>query len=235
MIHGVTSARRLPIPSEPESPSSPAADSSSFAVIEPSVNRYLRSCASRRASRRRNHSSAIAACSFSSSRLCSRMARSSSSSLAAARWSYQSIASSSSMIDTVARWRSIVAGPSLSGDSCKVALDPAMRAPPISLLQHVVRGSRPSNLPADLCRDVLDLEVLVDALVAALAAEPRLLHPSEGPGRVRDQPAVEPNHARFQSLDHAERPVEIAGVDVRDEAELGDDGGVKRVLGRHER
>src|SRR5439155_23487305 len=87
-------------------------------------------------------------------------------------------------------------------------------APPTSLLRTVVRGSRPSNLPADLCRDVLDFEVLVDALVATLAPEPRLLHPAEGPRRVRDQPAVEPHHARFQSLDHSERPIEIAGVGV---------------------
>jgi len=36
MVHDVTSVRRLPIPSEPDSTSSPAAASSSFAVIEPS-------------------------------------------------------------------------------------------------------------------------------------------------------------------------------------------------------
>ena len=51
---------------------------------------------------RRSHSSVIAACSFSSSRLCARIAASSASSVASTRWSYQSTASSSSMIDTIA-------------------------------------------------------------------------------------------------------------------------------------
>ena len=39
------------------------------------------------------------------------------------RWSYQSTASSSSMIDTIARWRSITVGPMTSLGSCNVSED----------------------------------------------------------------------------------------------------------------
>ena len=72
---------------------------------------------------RRSHSSTIAACSFSSSRLCSRMARSSGLPVALARWLYQSTASSSSIRETIARCWSITSGPSLSASSCSTSLD----------------------------------------------------------------------------------------------------------------
>src|SRR5918994_6554633 len=222
------------MPSEPDSTSSSETSSaSSIAVIEPSVNKYLRSCASRKASCRRNHSSAIAACSFSSSRLCSSTARSSSPPRATARWSYQSIASSSSMIETIARWRSIASVPSTSGDSCNVALDPAMPRSSDHAARHIVRLS-PGNLPADLGRHVLDLEVLVDALVAALAPESRVLHSPELSRRVRDQPSVQSHHSGLQPLDDAERPVEVARVRVRHEAEAGVVGGAERLVVRRE-
>src|SRR5262249_12658842 len=65
------------------------------------------------------------------------------------------------------------------------------------------------NLPAELRGHVLDLEVLVDAFASAFAPEPRLLDATERPGRVRDEPAVEPHHARFEPLDHPKSPVEV--------------------------
>src|SRR5918992_5151583 len=79
--------------------------------------------------------------------------------------------------------------------------------------------------------DVLDLQVLGDALGAALAADAGLLDPAEGGGRVRHHALVETDHARLQALDHPEGPLEVAGVDVGDQAELGVVGGRdRRVL-----
>src|SRR5262249_43135237 len=56
--------------------------------------------------------------------------------------------------------------------------------PPIARSAAALSLSK-RNLPADLRGHVLDLEVLVDAFVAAFAPEPRLLDAPEGPGRVR--------------------------------------------------
>src|SRR5579871_3581496 len=49
--------------------------------------------------------------------------------------------------------------------------------------------------------DVLDVQVLVDPLGAALAPEARLLDAAEGRGGVRDEPAVEAEHAGLERLD----------------------------------
>src|SRR5918993_1239817 len=78
--------------------------------------------------------------------------------------------------------------------------------------------------------NVLGLQVLGDALGAALAAEAGLLDPAEGGGRVRDQALVEADHARLQALDDPEGPLEVAGVDVGDQPELGVVGGRDRRL-----
>src|SRR5690242_8596157 len=69
----------------------------------------------------------MVACSFSSSRLCARIFFSSGSVAASTRWSYQSIASSSSMIETIARCRSMVSGFRDCSFSCREPLLPAMR------------------------------------------------------------------------------------------------------------
>ena len=82
----------------------------------------------------------MAACSFSSSRLWARTAARLSSSVAATRWSYQSIASSSSISDTIARWRLIRAGFSESSGSWSPAL---LTLPSVRLLlSGFRRGSR---------------------------------------------------------------------------------------------
>src|SRR4029453_10700769 len=78
--------------------------------------------------------------------------------------------------------------------------------------------------------DVLGLQVLGDALGAALAADAGLLDPAEGGGRVRDQALVEADHARLQPLDDPERALQVAGVDVGDQPELGIVGGRDRRL-----
>src|SRR5829696_5542944 len=95
-------------------------------------------------------------------------------------------------------------------------------------------ASRPPHLPirarSEVHGDVLGLQVLGDALGAALAADARLLDPAEGGGRVRDQALVDADHARLQGLDDPEGPLEVAGVDVGDQPELGVVGGRDRRL-----
>src|SRR5215470_2091586 len=120
IVHMPCPPFRLPMPSEPPpppaapaSPSPPAAPACSMLTKEPLVKRYSFRCASILASRRRYHSSSMAKCSFSSSRLCARISFSPSSVAASTRWSYQSAASSSSCIDVSARWLSSVSGRSL--------------------------------------------------------------------------------------------------------------------------
>src|SRR5690606_32197069 len=116
-VHTGSCARRLPIPRLPSSLAAaaspslpPCSASSSIARTDFDVNEYVRKCSSSIGSWRRSHSSVIAACSFSSSRLCRRISLSSSSCVASRRWSYQSTASSSSMSETIARCLSIVSG-----------------------------------------------------------------------------------------------------------------------------
>src|SRR5918993_1603930 len=128
--------RRLPMPRLPSllgPPSSAVAPPSSMVAsmpgIGPSVDRKGFRCCEKVGSLRRSHSSAIAACSFSSSRLCSRMARRSELPVALARWLYQSTASSSSISETMARCWSMTSGPSLPASSCSDSLD--MRSPSI--------------------------------------------------------------------------------------------------------
>src|SRR4051812_24931919 len=66
-------------------------------------------------------------------------------------------------------------------------------------------------------RDVLDLQVLVDALLAALAAEAGSLHAAERRRGVGHHALVEPDHAGLQLLAHAEGALDVARVDVGDE------------------
>src|SRR4029077_573321 len=114
------------MPSEPSlgAPPLPPPPVSADSVVrtEPWVNRYVCSTSSIFGSCRRSHSSVIAACSFSSSRLCARIFLSSSSCVASTRWSYQSMASSSSPSDVMARCRSTVSGRSSVAASCSPTL-----------------------------------------------------------------------------------------------------------------
>src|SRR5919198_5669875 len=77
-------------------------------------------------------------------------------------------------------------------------------------------------------RDVLDLEVLLDPLEAALAADAGLLDAPERSAGVRHHALVEPDHAALEALDHAQTALQVARVDVGDEAVL-------RVVGRRDR
>src|SRR6476660_10143980 len=63
-------------------------------------------------------------------------------------------------------------------------------------------------------RDVFDVEILVDALEAAFAAEAGFLDTAERRRRVGDHAAVDADHPRLDSFGHAQRAVERRGVDV---------------------
>src|SRR3954449_935127 len=73
----------------------------------------------------------------------------------------------------------------------------------------------------DVHGDVLGLEVLVEALGAALAAEARLLDAAERRPRVGDHALVEADHAGLQRLDDLERAVDVLGEDVGHQPVLG--------------
>src|SRR5690606_39812492 len=60
---------------------------------------------------------------------------------------------------------------------------------------------------------VAGLQVLVYALPAALAAEPGLLHPAEGGGRIRHDAAVQADHAGLEGLAHPEAPGQLLRED----------------------
>src|SRR2546423_12909578 len=66
-------------------------------------------------------------------------------------------------------------------------------------------------------RDVLRLEVLLQPLRAALAAEARLLDAAERRAGVGDHPLVEADHAGLQALDDLESAIDVPGEDVGDE------------------
>src|SRR5436190_2011460 len=75
--------------------------------------------------------------------------------------------------------------------------------------------------PLQIHGHVLCLEVLLDSLRTAFATEARLLDASKGSGRVGDHALVEADHPGLELLDHAKRPLQVAGVEVGDQAELG--------------
>src|SRR5690625_2067152 len=70
-------------------------------------------------------------------------------------------------------------------------------------------------------RDVLGLHELEQALGAPLAPQTALLGAAEGCGRVRDEPAVEADHAALDALREAQTAAEVARVEIAHEAVLG--------------
>src|SRR5450759_1660443 len=66
--------------------------------------------------------------------------------------------------------------------------------------------------------DVLDLEVLLDALEAALAPEAGVLDPAEGRGRVGHDALVDAHHAELQRLADPQRAREVPGEYIGDQA-----------------
>jgi hypothetical protein len=76
---------------------------------------------------------------------------------------------------------------------------------------------------------VLDLEVVLDAVLGAFAAEAGFLHAAEGRHLGRDDAGVDADHAVFQRLGHAPDAAHVAGVEVGGEAELGVVGHADRL------
>src|SRR5690606_7923542 len=73
--------------------------------------------------------------------------------------------------------------------------------------------------------DVLDLQELLDADGAALAAQAGVLDPAERGGRVGHDALVEADHAGLQRLGDPERAGDVPGEQVADQAVLGGVGG----------
>src|SRR5918994_729374 len=72
---------------------------------------------------------------------------------------------------------------------------------------------------------VFGFEVFLDALGAALTSEAGVLDATEGRRGVGDHALVEADHAGLKAFAHAQGALEVAGVDVGHEAELGVVGG----------
>src|SRR5919198_1407477 len=80
-----------------------------------------------------------------------------------------------------------------------------------------VAGIRPAS---ECHRDVLDVQVLVDPLGAALAPEARRLDAAERCRGVGDHALVEADHAGLELLADPERALDVARVEVGDEPVL---------------
>ena len=88
---------------------------------------------------------------------------------------------------------------------------PRARARPAATrVARTSRGPASSGLASHRHRDVLGLQVLVDALGAALAAEAGRLTPPNGAAGVGDDALVEADHAGLEPLADAERALEVA-------------------------
>src|SRR5688572_30324922 len=79
--------------------------------------------------------------------------------------------------------------------------------------------TRPLRNPAEA--EVLDLEVLLDAVLGPLAAETALLHAAERRHLGRDEAGVDAHHAALEPLGHAEHARHVAPIEIRGEPELG--------------
>src|SRR5688572_29633789 len=69
--------------------------------------------------------------------------------------------------------------------------------------------------------EVLDLDVVVDAVVRTFAPDARLFDAAERHLGHRDQAGVDADHAVLERLGHAEDPADVAAVEVARQAELG--------------
>src|ERR1700761_1981258 len=92
------------------------------------------------------------------------------------------------------------------------------------------RGRPPAPLRSDADRDVFGVEVLLDALVPALAPEAGLLDAAERRLGVGDDALIEADHAGLQPFADADRAFQVAGEDVGDQAIFGVVGGRDRLL-----
>src|SRR5207344_2030789 len=91
----------------------------------------------------------------------------------------------------------------------------------------MVRSAYAGASPVD--GDVLRLGELQQPVVPSLAAQPGLLDTAERRCRVGHDATVDPDHAGLQRLADPQRPPEVSGVEVGDEAVLGVVGPADRV------
>ena len=82
--------------------------------------------------------------------------------------------------------------------------------------------------------DIFGVEVVLDALMAAFAADAGLLDAAERRLHRGDQALIDAHHPVFQPFHDPEGAAEIAGVEVAGEAEFGVVGEVDRLLLRLE-
>src|SRR3990172_3282141 len=69
--------------------------------------------------------------------------------------------------------------------------------------------------------DVLGLHVEIEAVVPAVAADPAVLHPAEGGGKVPVVLRVHPDHPRIDRPGHSKRPARVSSPKVGGEAIVG--------------
>src|SRR5262249_28641322 len=79
-------------------------------------------------------------------------------------------------------------------------------------------------------RDVLGLHELHQPFVGALAADAGLLHAAEGSGGIRNETAVETDHAEIELLRDAHAATQILGVEIGDEPVFGVVGALDRLV-----
>src|SRR5688572_23328428 len=70
-------------------------------------------------------------------------------------------------------------------------------------------------------RERFHIEIFVDAVARAFAAEAGLFHAAEGRGLRRDEASVDADDAVFECLGHAPDPADVASVEIGREAVLG--------------
>src|ERR1700712_4965254 len=76
--------------------------------------------------------------------------------------------------------------------------------------------------------EIFDLDIIVDAVAAALAAHAAFLDAAEGGDFGGNEAGVDADHARLHRLTHAPGAREIAGVEIAREADFG-------IVGHRER
>src|SRR5215467_2915445 len=100
---------------------------------------------------------------------------------------------------------------------------------PYSFSSPKIRRSIVAHSPVH--GNVLGLGELEKPLVAALAAQARLIDPAERGRRVAHHAAVDADHAGFECLGHLQRAPQVGGVQVGDQAVLGSVGHGDRLVG----
>src|SRR6478672_10746138 len=68
---------------------------------------------------------------------------------------------------------------------------------------------------------ILEIQIFLDPVLAALAAHAALLDATEGCDLDRDHPVIDADHAHLHGLGDAEDAADVAGVEIAGEADIG--------------